>query len=147
MESTELNSYLPAWITDTASVVSIIGFIVTCFLFVEARKIRESFLRKVRIPEIVNDLDRIFTDLSSDLKSYAENKRSAHEKIMKATALLESIVPKLSNNDTDKINSFIANSRQSINDTPNEDCFWRVYSELSGVITYLQQLAKDTRLN
>ena len=78
----------------------------------EARKIRESFLRKVRIPEIVNDLDRIFTDLSADLKSYAENKRSAHEKIMRATALLESIVPKLSNNDTEKINLFIL-TRQS----------------------------------
>ena len=142
-----MNSYLPAWITDTASIVSIIGFIVTCFLFIEARKIRESFLRKVRIPEIVNDLERIFSDLSSDLKSYSDNRRSAHEKIMRATALLESILPKLSSNDTEKINLFITNSRQSINESPNEDCFWTVYSELSGVITYLQQLAKDTRLN
>lgn len=104
-------------------------------------------MKKVRIPEIVSDLDRISVDLVSDLKSYAKESRGAHEKIMIATALLESIVPKLSSNDAEKVKSFIKTTKDSVNINHTEDGAWKIYSELSGVITYLQQLAKDTRLN
>lgn len=142
-----MNSYIPQWATDLASIFSIVGFIVTCFLFVEARKIRESFLRKARIPEIVTDLERVYGELFSNLKAYAENRRAAHENIVKATGLLESIMPKLQKTDAQKISEFIQKTRKSLGDTPNEDLLWSIYSDLSGVIAYLQQLAKDTRLN
>jgi len=140
-----LNSYLPNWLTDIASIVSIIGFIVTCFLLVEARKIRNSFMRKARIPEIVNDLDRISGDLIANLKQYDNESRSAHEKIQKATALLESILPKIPDSQKEKVQSFIDGTNEAISNTLNEDSSWNVSTELSGVVTYLQQIAKDTR--
>lgn len=140
-----MNSYLPNWLTDIASIVSIIGFIVTCFLLVEARKIRNSFMRKARIPEIVNDLDRISGDLIANLKQYNNESRSAHEKIQKATALLESILPKIPDSQKEKVQSFIDGTNEAISNTLNEDSSWNVSTELSGVVTYLQQIAKDTR--
>ncbi|WP_458733633.1 hypothetical protein [Alteromonas macleodii] len=140
-----MNSYLPNWLTDIASIVSIIGFIVTCFLLVEARKIRNSFMRKARIPEIVNDLDRISGDLIANLKQYDNESRSAHEKIQKATALLESILPKIPDSQKEKVQSFIDGTNEAISNTLNEDSSWNVSTELSGVVTYLQQIAKDTR--
>lgn len=142
-----MNSYIAQWLTDLAAILSIIGFAVTCFLFVEARKIRDSFIKKARIPEIVNDLERVFGELFSNLKTYTENKRAAHENIVKATGLLESIKPKLPKADAEKISEFIKKTRESLSGTPSEDSFWSIYSDLSGIIAYLQQLAKDTRLN
>ena len=140
-----LNSYLPAWLIDTASIVSIVGFIVTCFLFMEAKKIRKSFMRKARIPEIVTDLDRIADGLVADLKKYNEESRSAHEKIQRATALLESILLKVPDANKEKITDFIKASKEMIETTLDEDSSWKIYGELSGVVTYLQQIAKDTR--
>lgn len=141
----ELNSYFPTWITDAASASSIIGFIVTCFLFVEARKIRHSFMRKARIPEIVDDLDRISSSLISHLKQYDKESRSAHEQIQKATALLESVLPKVQSAQQDKIKRFIDITKNAIDNDLNEDSSWTVSTELSGVVTYLQQIAKDSR--
>lgn len=141
-----MNSYIPIWLTDLAAIVSIISFIVTCFLLVEARKIRDSFLKKVRIPETVNDLERIAKDMLSDLSAYVNNSRSVPEKVTKSIALLESISQRLSQHDVTKINSFVKDAREKML-APSEDNFWAIYAELSGVIAYLQQLAKDTRLN
>jgi len=140
-----LNSYLPFWLIDTASIVSIIGFIVTCFLFIEARKIRNSFMRKARIPEIVTDLDRIAEGLVENLKKYSEESRSAHEKIQRATALLESILLKIPEANKEKITDFIKTSKETLEVSLDEDSSWKIYGELSGVVTYLQQIAKDTR--
>jgi hypothetical protein len=133
--------------TDLAAILSIIGFAVTCFLFIEARKIQDSFIKKARIPEMVHDLEKVFVELSSNLKKYTENKRAVHENIVKATGLLESIKLKIPKADTEKISEFIKKTSESLDDTPNEDAFWTIYSNLSGIITYLQQVAKDTRLN
>lgn len=137
-----MNSTWPLWVANLSSTLSIIGFIVTCFLLWEARKIRDSFIRKARIPEIVGDLDRISGELVSNLKSYKEESRAAQEKIHQARALLESIKPKIPEKDRAKIDEFISNSVSSDLD---EDSAWNLYSQLSGVVTYLQQLAKDTR--
>ncbi|CAI4158171.1 hypothetical protein ALT717_260004 [Alteromonas macleodii] len=102
-------------------------------------------MRKARIPEIVNDLDRISGDLIANLKQYDNESRSAHEKIQKATALLESILPKIPDSQKEKVQSFIDGTNEAISNTLNEDSSWNVSTELSGVVTYLQQIAKDTR--
>ncbi len=102
-------------------------------------------MRKARIPEIVNDLDRISSDLISNLKQYNKESRSAHEKVQKATALLESVLPKIPDAQKEKIQSFINGTKEAIEKGLNEDSSWNVSTELSGVVTYLQQIAKDTR--
>lgn len=140
-----MNSYFPSWVADVASIMSIVGFVVTCFLLLEARKIRQSFIRKVRIPEIVSELDSISSELIAALKSYKSENRSAHEKIQKASALMESILPKISANSSDRVQLFIKSSKTSLNGTLDEDVCWRLYGELSGVVTYLQQISKDTK--
>lgn len=50
---------MPEWLQNIntfGSAASIIGLIVTIFLFVEARSIRKSFLRRARLPELNKDL-------------------------------------------------------------------------------------------
>lgn len=142
-----MESNLAQWVIDLSSLFSILGFVVTCFLLYEAREIKKSFMRKARIPEIVSDLERVFGDLLGNLQEFSGKKREIHENIVKATGLLESITPKLDKNDVEKISKFVADTKLSLDRELSEDLSWSIYSQLSGVITYLQQLAKDTRLN
>ncbi|WP_338774287.1 hypothetical protein [Aeromonas veronii] len=140
-----MNSILPWWITDTAAILSIVGFIVTCFLLWEARKIRNSFMRKARIPEIVKDLDEISKELFSHLKSFSQENRNALQKIQNAKGLLESVLPKMDSGHQKKINEFVSLAGTADADTLTEDLCWGVYSQLSGLVTYFKQLEKDSK--
>ena len=58
---------MPEWLTDLnkiGSISSILGLIVTIFIFVEARKIRNSFLRRARLPEINKELAKATSNVS-----------------------------------------------------------------------------------
>lgn len=142
-----MTSYLPQWLTDLASILTIIGFIITLLLLHEAKEIRKSFIRKARIPEIVTDLERISKELITHLQNSQDGIRAAHESVHRAIGLLESIESKLSESDKVKVNAFISNTKKAIGGTLNEDGYWDIYSNLSAITTYLQQLAKDVRWN
>ncbi|EON6315223.1 hypothetical protein ACDP46_003501 [Vibrio cholerae] len=140
-----MNSNLPIWVTDMAAILSIVGFVVTCFLLWEARKIRNSFMRKARIPEIVEDLDEISKELFSHLKQFGEENRNALQKIQNAKGLLESVLPKMDNGHHKKINEFVTLASSADADTLTEDLCWDIYSQLSSLVTYFKQLAKDSK--
>lgn len=123
-----MTSYLPQWITDLASILTIFGFIITLLLLQEAKEIRKSFIRKARIPEIVTDLERISKELIRNLQSSQDGVRAAHENIHRAIGLLESIESKLSETDKIKIKTFITNTRQAISESIDEDGYWDIYS-------------------
>ena len=142
-----MTSYLPQWITDLATILTIGGFIITLLLLREAKEIRKSFIRKARIPEIVTDLERISKELIAHLQNSQEGIRAAHESVHRAIGLLESIESKLSESDKTKVNEFIRNTKKAIGGTIDENGYWAIYSSLSAITTYLQQLAKDVRWN
>lgn len=126
-------------------ILSIVGFFVTCFLLWEARKIRNSFMRKARIPEIVVDLNEIAKDLFQHMKKFSDERWSVQEKIQNARGLLEGVLPKMENGHKEKISDFISTA-SSLNETElSEDSCWQAYTQLSSLVSYLQQLEKDTK--
>lgn len=89
---------MPEWLSDIntfGSAASIIGLIVTIFLFIEARSIRKSFLRRARLPELNKDLAKAASEISVHIKAWESNKEPALEKFSHAKALLENIRKKL----------------------------------------------------
>lgn len=140
-----MNYTFPLWVTNLSVISSIIGLIVTCFLLWEAKKIRKSFMRKARIPEIVEDLDQISKELFKHLQAFTKESRNAQQKIQNAKGLLESILPKMDGGHKAKINSFInCASGMSEGEFSEDDC-WNGYTELSRLIAYFKQLEKDTK--
>jgi len=130
---------------DIGTIFSIIGFLVTCFLYMEARKIRMNFINKVRIPEIVRDLDKLAKELIDYLKDFESEKNRAHQKIGQAKAILESTLPKLRSVDKENIVEFINDAKGISLVSFDKDEGWAMSTKLSGIVAFLQQRAKDSK--
>lgn len=146
---------MPEWLTDLnkiGSISSILGLLVTIFLFIEARKIRNSFLRRARLPEISKELNKVTSNVSNHLKNWDADKTPALEAFSNVKALLENIKPKLPVEEKRKVGAYLERLqpkkyliiKTSISEL-NEEAAWELYTELSGLVTSLQQLAKDSK--
>lgn len=146
---------MPEWLTDLnkiGSISSILGLVVTAFLFIEARKIKNSFLRRARLPEINKELNKVTSNVSNHLKNWDADKTPALEAFSNVKALLENIKPKLPAEEKRKVGAYLERLqpkkyliiKTSISEL-NEEAAWELYTELSGLVTSLQQLAKDSK--
>lgn len=146
---------MPDWLTDInklGSISSVIGLIVTVFLFIEARAIRNSFLRRARLPELNKELARATSQVSQHLKSWDEDKKPALESLSNVKALLENMKPKLPSDERKKVVAYLSRLQPTkyfvlktrITEL-SEDSAWELYTELSGLVTSLEQLAKDSK--
>lgn len=146
---------MPEWLTDLnklGSLSSILGLIVTLFLLYEARKIRNSFLRRARLPEVNRELSKSTSQLSEKLKSWSSDKNPSLETFSTIKALLENIREKLPSEEKRKVDEYLSSLHPKkwwfINSPLSElteDEAWNRYTALSGLVTSLQQLAKDSK--
>ena len=146
---------MPDWLTDInkiGSIGSIVGLVVTIFLLFEARKIKNSFLRRARLPEVNRELAKATSQLSERLKKWGDDKTPSLETFSTIKALLENITPKLPSEEKRKVDDYLFRLHPKkywlINDSLSElteDEAWQRYTELSGLVTRLQQLAKDSK--
>ncbi len=146
---------MPEWLTDInkiGSISSVVALFVTVFLFIEARKIRNSFLRRARLPEINKELAKYTSEVSENLKKWEVDKNPALEKFSTIRALLENLRTKLPPEERKKVESYLSRLKPrrylflkgSISDL-SEDSAWELYTDLNGLVTSLQQLAKDSK--
>lgn len=148
---------MPEWLSDMnafGSVASIIGLIVTIFLFIEARSIRKSFLRRARLPELNKDLAKAASEISVHIKTWENEKEPALEKFLHAKALLENIRKKLPDDERKMVEKYLSRlrperllfKRKEISNLNRDEAF-QLYSELNGLVTSLRELAKDNKWN
>ncbi len=146
---------MPDWLTDLnkiGSISSMVGLVVTVFLFLEARKIKNSFLRRARLPEINRELVKSTSQLSDRLKKWSDDKTPSIETFSTIKALLENIKSKLPPEEKKKVDGYLLLLhpkkyliiKGSLSEL-TEDEAWKRYTELSGLVTALQQLAKDSK--
>ena len=146
---------MPSWLADIStlgSISSILGFVVTVFLFIEARKIHKSFLRRARLPELNRELARATSQVSKHLKGWSKNKKPALEAFSNVKALLENVKRKVPAEEKKKVVAYLSRLqprkyfliKRKIAEL-NEESAWELYTELSGLITSLEQLAKDSK--
>lgn len=141
-------------INTIGSWASIIGLVVTIFLFIEARSIQKSFLRRARLPELNRDLAKATSEISVHIKTWENNKEPALEKFSHARALLENIKKKLPEDERKLVENYLNKlqpkrsllKKREISDLNRDEAF-KLYSELNGVVTSLRELAKDNTWN
>lgn len=147
---------MPEWLSDMntfGAVASIIGLIVTIFLFIEARSIRKSFLRRARLPELNKDLAKAASEISVHIKTWESDNEPALEKFLHAKALLKNIKKKLPDDERKMVEKYLSRlqpkwffKKREISDLNREEAF-QLYSELNGLVTSLRELAKDNTWN
>lgn len=146
---------MPDWLTDInkiGSISSIVGLVVAIFILFEAKKIRNSFLRRARLPEINKELAKSASQLSERLKKWSDDKTPCLETFSRVKALLENIKPKLPPEEKKKVDDYLIRLHPKkywfIKDSMSEltdDEAWERYTDLGGLVTALQQLAKDSK--
>ncbi|EJB8438972.1 hypothetical protein MW344_003559 [Vibrio parahaemolyticus] len=147
-----MNSVFPQWFVDIATFTTVIGFFLTLWLLYEARHIRNSFLRRARLPQVTKELKAVSKTLSSYLKSWGTQKEDARNQLSISRALLENLIPKLPNEEQKKCKAFVKQLKPRkwliIKDSlssVDEDQAWELYTELSAITTMLIQLEKDSK--
>ena len=147
-----MNSVFPQWFVDIATFTTVIGFFLTLWLLYQARHIRNSFLRRARLPQVTKELKAVSKTLSSHLKSWGTQKEDARNQLSISRALLENLIPKLPNEEQKKCKAFVKQLKPRkwliIKDSlssVDEDQAWELYTELSAITTMLIQLEKDSK--
>ncbi|SEN35734.1 hypothetical protein [Nitrosomonas marina] len=138
--------------SDLAIASSIIGLGVTVFLFFEARAIKNSFLRRARLPEVLEELVQANRKISKHLKNWEAEYREGLEQFSIAKSLLDNVQQKLPEPEKKKVAVYLRSletrkfwvlKKPII--TATEDEAWELYTGLSGLITSLKQLQKDSK--
>ena len=148
----KVDSLFPQWFIDLATLTTVVGFFFTIWLLFEAKKIRNSFLRRARLPQITKKLSEVSKSLSSHLKNWTNEEREAIQQLSISRALLENVLPKLPEQEQKKCNAYIKKLTPKKwiffnRDLPvlTEDSAWNLYTELSALTTTLIELEKDSK--
>ena len=148
-----MDTSLPAWVADIGTLSSIIGVVITAVLLYHARKIRDSFLRRARLPAITVELKRTTSSLSENLKTWSNDRQPALAQFAQVRGLLENLRYKLPSAEKQRVNAFLRAlqprrrlGRERLSSI-TEDRAWDLYADLSGIVVQLEQLAKDSKWN
>nr|WP_272540185.1 hypothetical protein [Acinetobacter baumannii] len=149
---TIVNSYLPQWLVDSGTILGIVGFFITLWLLWEAKQIRNSFIRKARLPEVIKDLSRSSTKLVAHLKNWETEEKEAINQLIISKALIENLIPKVPDLEKKRCKLFVNSVTPRTlffwtigSSTVDEDKAWSLYTLLIEVLTMLEQLNKDSK--
>lgn len=149
---TIVNSYLPQWLVDSGTILGIVGFFITIWLLWEAKQIRNSFIRRARLPEVIRELKNNTKLLSTHLKYWESEEKEAVHQLRICKALIESLIPKLPDNAQKSCKTYVKSIspitffywRFGSSDI-GKDKAWELYGQLSEIVTMLHQLDKDSK--
>lgn len=138
------------WIQDIDTLLSLLSFFVTLYVWWAVREIKNTFFTRARLPEYLKDLEMARSALSVSLDQWPTQRHTAHEQIKICVAILvssRSILPKEEkteiNKIIDKLNvATVEFLSQKYDDVKN---VWDLYSDIQFGITSMSQLSKNIR--
>lgn len=147
-----MTSILPLWLVDISTLGSLLGTVISIVLLWEARKIRKSFLRRARLPEIIKELNLAHKSIAKHLKTWELEEKEGIQYFTIAKELLDNLKHKLPDTEKKKVSVYIQFLIErkwlfltyTATEIPIEKA-WQMYTELSGIITTLNQLKKDSK--
>lgn len=143
---------IPPWVNDIASICSIIGLCISIYLLFAIKFIKKSFLRRARLPDVIKELTSVNKGLYNNLKDWENESLHGIEKLKISIGLLENLKPKLPVTEKKLVSQYLKKVKPTkylffankINNLESEAA-WDLYSDLSGLITSLDQLKEDSR--
>jgi hypothetical protein len=150
MEVVKLSSYFPQWAQDLNTGLSFIGFLITLYVLLEVKSIKNSFLRRARLPEVVKELSKVGSTLSSNLGQWPSQRNEVHCQIKVAASLLKSatkLLPKEEKKEVLQTQKKLKNAADDFNQPRfmQVDAVWDLYSDIQSAITSMNQLSKNIK--
>jgi hypothetical protein len=144
---------IPDWVNWLAAISSIAGLGISCWVLYEARSIRNSFVLRGRLPDLLRALQASGRNLSTSLGNWPQVQNDALAELERIRSMFMTIEGKLSRIDRARCASVLRKMqphrpwlgrRKVLRDlTSNE--VWDLYTEILGVTEWLRQHEKDLR--
>lgn len=143
-------SAIPQWIQDANTALSLLGFAITLYVLFEVKFIKNTFLSRARLPELVRDLTKAGSTLNGHLGEWPSQRNEALCQIKVAASLLKSasaMVPKTEKHELIKTHKKLTAAAQSFSSGHNisTDVVWDLYSDIQSSIASMTQIAKNKR--
>lgn len=142
---------------NIASFSSIVGLILSILLLYLVKDIKKRYIKKIRTPETIKDLELISSNISFGLKNFENNKFNIFNELGKCKSTLSNLYPKVESTIKKEIKPLINKLEikrfilirkftKSLYDL-NEEDIYKVYVEINLIIERLKQEEKDLRLD
>jgi hypothetical protein len=144
----------PVILSIGADLASIASLLITAFVAIQLRSIKRSILARVRIPEVIRDLEGAAEGLRGTLKEWPSHELEANGMVQRIDGILINFMPKLLGAEKRKLSEphVLIKQRTSIiyrfrppSQEQRLDAMWNVYNSLVGAIEMLQQRNKDNK--
>lgn len=150
MEPAAVVSIFPQWVQDLNTGFSLIGFFVTVYVLVEVRRIKSAFLARARLPDLIKELSKAGSILSSHLGQWDTKRNEARGQIKIAATLIKStlvMLPKPEKGELERIQKKLVDAAQHFSDEKylNVEVAWDLYSDIQSCITSLNQVTKNMK--
>lgn len=148
------------WITQNFNRISgwssILGFFLSIWVLYNVKKLRNYYLLKARIPEIIKEINKFSKELNSYLDDINNNKNQILVIIKKFEFTLKSLKRKSANDLVSLINKMLQRISRMKRGGPVrlyplkptkwsfDDEAWELYSDMQGVLQGLKETANDS---
>lgn len=125
------------------NLLSIASFVLTIFVLLNVRRLRNAYKLRVRGPSLIKDLAKCASNLAGFMNDYNESLSQINEELGKVTVKLRSMKRKLSGSAKRSVKHVIVYIDQCEISAQNEEQVRRTYVEIIKVIEELRDNQKD----
>ncbi len=145
-------SIFPQWIMDIATIMTILGFVITVFVLQQTKEIKRNFLSKARLPQIQRELRSCASNINKQLDDWESSKEKIFVEFSKCAGLLDSLIQKLNDDQSASAKALLKRLkyrpyyilRPIKNKITDKDTAWSLYADLSELNSNLSQIIKDS---
>lgn len=135
---------VPDWLSPTADILSILGFVFTIWVLWTTNSLRRTFLLRARTPALRKDLQKLATELPDLIPGWPrETKKELLSCLAKGSAKLASLESKLSSRTDRREVRDLAQLMRGATGALSSDQLWNIHSSLQRIISKLDERAKD----
>jgi hypothetical protein len=128
-----------------ADITSIIGFVLTCVIFWNLRKIKKKYLFKALVPGLIKNLDNHATAILSFHSNFVDSAPDIKLELGRSLETLKALSGKLDKSPQNKsANETVARCLQLVSnypmraDTKKKEVLWDIYVEMRAVVDSIQ---------
>lgn len=134
-----------------AGTASIIGSLISLWVLIQLQSVKKLFLRRARLPEIINTMRQSSGQISSLLDDWPINKRQLEKEFSTICGALFGLNKKLPKKESEKVDNLIIKIQRKgliLNwrrPKHTKEYAWKIYADLSELIEIIDALHKDDR--
>lgn len=136
----------PTWFSfsNVGSLASVIGLLLSVYIFLTARKINKYILITKRLPQLLRKIEIHSSSISSLLNSFDQSTSVIREELIRCSANLKSLRKKVARGERKPITSLMQAIDSSVNKEPlSKDAVRDIYLKLQYVKEAVKNLQQD----